>query len=257
MNTPAGVAAADAALDSKWKKCAECGALLSNKAEHCPKCGVGQSSGLSKTVLLLLVFFGGGIGLHKFYLRKPVQGIFYVLFCWTFIPSLIALVEMIVYACTSEARLREKYQASSSTSVIVIAAAAVFAFVAIIGILAAVSIPAYHDYTLRAKVMAVTQQVEPLRLTVESHIAKTGALPADPAEIPGIAPLKLSNLATAQAQSNGVIVIQFDQLAGKPVAGTTLELTPYIENNRVQWRCVGGNLPDKYRSPECRVKSAN
>ncbi len=253
MNTTGKVAAPQAAPDSNWKNCQACGGLLSSKAEICPKCGAPQTGPLSKTILLLLTFFGGGLGLHKFYLRKPVQGIFYILFCWTGIPGLIALVEFIVYAFTSEERLNQKYQATSSGMVILIAAAAVFFMIVIIGILAAIAIPAYHDYTLRARVSQAVQQIEPLRMKVENHIFKTGAIPAAPSEIPDIAPVQVQNIATAQVENDGVIVIRFDQLVGKPIAGSTIAVTPYLENGRLLWRCVGGDLPAKYRPTQCRA----
>ncbi|PSB02828.1 NINE protein [Merismopedia glauca] len=43
----------------------------------------------------LLAFFLGYIGIHKFYLGQNVAGILYLLFCWTFIPGLIAFFETI------------------------------------------------------------------------------------------------------------------------------------------------------------------
>lgn len=50
----------------------------------------------------LLAVFLGGIGIHKFYLGKIGQGIIYLLFSWTFIPSIIALIEGIIYLTTSD-----------------------------------------------------------------------------------------------------------------------------------------------------------
>lgn len=47
----------------------------------------------SPTTAVLLALFLGGIGAHKFYLGKTVAGILYILFCWTSIPSWIALFE--------------------------------------------------------------------------------------------------------------------------------------------------------------------
>ncbi|PBC74029.1 TM2 domain-containing protein [Fibrobacter intestinalis] len=44
----------------------------------------------------LFAFFLGGIGVHKFYAGKVGQGIVYLLFCWTLIPCIIALVECII-----------------------------------------------------------------------------------------------------------------------------------------------------------------
>jgi TM2 domain-containing membrane protein YozV len=45
------------------------------------------------TVAVLLALFLGGFGAHKFYLGKPGLGVLYLLFFWTLIPSLVALIE--------------------------------------------------------------------------------------------------------------------------------------------------------------------
>ena len=42
---------------------------------------------------VLLALFVGGFGIHKFWLSEIVFGVLYLLFCWTFIPSIIALIE--------------------------------------------------------------------------------------------------------------------------------------------------------------------
>ena len=48
----------------------------------------------NKGVAIVLCLFLGGLGVHKFYLGENVGGIFYLLFCWTFIPSLLALFDL-------------------------------------------------------------------------------------------------------------------------------------------------------------------
>lgn len=58
----------------------------------------GGSNVVNKTTYLLLTFFLGGLGAHKFYSGKTGLGILYLVFCWTYIPSLIALIEFII-AC--------------------------------------------------------------------------------------------------------------------------------------------------------------
>ena len=50
---------------------------------------------VNKTVYLVLCFFLGGIGAHKFYAGKISSGIMYIIFCWTFIPVFISLIEFI------------------------------------------------------------------------------------------------------------------------------------------------------------------
>ena len=56
----------------------------------------------NKLVAALLAIILGGLGIHKFYLHKPVQGIIYILFFWTALPALIGFIEGIVYLCMSE-----------------------------------------------------------------------------------------------------------------------------------------------------------
>ena len=63
----------------------------------------------SKYVAALLAFFLGGFGAHKFYLGKNGQGILYLIFCWTYIPACIALLEGIIYLTKSEGEFNAKY----------------------------------------------------------------------------------------------------------------------------------------------------
>jgi TM2 domain-containing membrane protein YozV len=134
-------------IDEKF--CETCGAIIKIKAEICPTCGVRQRRGVDKTALLLFTFFLGGIGGHKFYTGKNLQGALYLLFCWTGIPSLIALVEFIAYAFTSSEKLEEKFEASGGGAIIAIVAAGI-SFISIAGILAAIAIPQFVTYRNRA-----------------------------------------------------------------------------------------------------------
>ena len=49
-----------------------------------------------------LALFLGSFGIHKFYLGRTFQGVFYLLFFWTGIPALIAWIEAIVYLTMSD-----------------------------------------------------------------------------------------------------------------------------------------------------------
>lgn len=56
----------------------------------------------SKVVAGVLAILLGIFGVHKFYLGRPVKGILYILFFWTYIPAIIGLVEGIIYLTQSE-----------------------------------------------------------------------------------------------------------------------------------------------------------
>lgn len=73
--------------------CPECGQQISSKAGSCPYCGTPISNGnvapktmphyvslksdKSKTVALLLCIFGGGLGLHQYYVGRIGKGLLY------------------------------------------------------------------------------------------------------------------------------------------------------------------------------------
>lgn len=50
---------------------------------------------VNKVIYILLALFVGGFGVHKFYAGKTGAGVMYILFCWTFIPAIIALFDAI------------------------------------------------------------------------------------------------------------------------------------------------------------------
>ena len=67
------------------------------------------SKGKSKGTAALLAFLLGDLGIHKFYLGKGGQGILYLLFCWTFIPWVLAFFDFFILICMSESEFDQKY----------------------------------------------------------------------------------------------------------------------------------------------------
>lgn len=62
-----------------------------------------------REIAALFAFLLGGLGVHKFYLNQIVLGIVYLIFCWTFIPALIGLIEGIILLTMSDAEFYNKY----------------------------------------------------------------------------------------------------------------------------------------------------
>lgn len=63
----------------------------------------------NRIVAAVLALFLGGFGIHKFYLGRIGWGVIYLLFCWTFIPGIVAFIEFIIYLCTSDEDFARKY----------------------------------------------------------------------------------------------------------------------------------------------------
>ncbi|MDR1056297.1 MAG: NINE protein [Prevotellaceae bacterium] len=67
----------------------------------------------SKSTAAILAFFLGGFGIHRFYLGQTGLGILYLVFFWTFIPAIIALIDFIVFLTMSEETFNQKYNQTS------------------------------------------------------------------------------------------------------------------------------------------------
>lgn len=146
--------------------CRGCGKEIHETAVACPHCGCQQVAAVnlkSQSVATLLAAFVGGFGIHRFYLRSPVTGIFYILFCWTGIPSLIALIETFVYAFMSQESWARKYNngvISEPVHVAIRVLILIFPVMFVVGILAAIAIPAYQHYRLRTDAARATVSIE-------------------------------------------------------------------------------------------------
>ncbi len=108
--------------------CPKCGTEIDDTVTFCPSCGaqtsptaaqtasdqqpVAQATTVNVTVQApagarpvnkmaygLLAIFLGGFGIHHFYAGKTGAGILSLLFCWTFIPAIVAFIQGIVALC--------------------------------------------------------------------------------------------------------------------------------------------------------------
>lgn len=68
-----------------------------------------EMSKKSKTTAGILAILLGGLGIHKFYLGKIGMGILYILFCWTYIPAIVGVIEGIIYLTSTEEKFYYKY----------------------------------------------------------------------------------------------------------------------------------------------------
>jgi TM2 domain-containing membrane protein YozV len=165
------------------KFCSTCGSPIHINAEICPKCGVRVApprNAINKVALLLITFFLGGIGGHKFYVKKYLQGVLYLLFFWTYIPSFVAFIEFIFYACKSEEELQAKFPEINTGAIfVVIILPAFLTVVAIVGILAAIAIPQFAVYSQKAHDMEAKTALMSCQAEVVSFYAANGILPMD------------------------------------------------------------------------------
>lgn len=152
--------------------------------------------------------------------------------------------------------------------------------VAIIGILAAVALPAYSDYTVRSRVTEGIALANAAKIAVGESFQATGIVPADNAAAGLDAAADISSkYVTSVGVANGVITVTFNTAAGRLPelgAGNTIVLTPFVDGavmaagaqGPVDWACAGiasttatangmgaataGTLLAKYAPAQCR-----
>jgi type IV pilus assembly protein PilA len=121
--------------------------------------------------------------------------------------------------------------------------------VAIIGILAAVALPAYQDYTVRARVSELAIAASGMKATIGENIANAGGS-IDATACNGVTDLSTAtkNLASSSCADGVVTVVGTD--AAK---GVTLTFTPGINpDGTVTWACTSPAAEHKYVPAECR-----
>lgn len=127
--------------------------------------------------------------------------------------------------------------------------------VAIIGILAAVALPAYQDYTVRARVTEGMVLAAGAKVTVAENAANGTALDAG-----FTAPDATDSIASVAINGGtGVITVTTTAAAGAGTVtyvpssgGAALVSGTVPAGGSISWACDGGSLLDKYRPAECR-----
>lgn len=129
-------------------------------------------------------------------------------------------------------------------------AASGLVLVAIVGILAAIAIPAYQGYMARAKVAAVLQEMAPLKDREFKYIVKNQAYPERLTDL-GLDRFNTSEIDAVEVGRRGTLIVHlkgvFPALRAK-----TLEISPFIRDRKLYWDCTGGTLAKQYRPAACR-----
>jgi type IV pilus assembly protein PilA len=125
--------------------------------------------------------------------------------------------------------------------------------VAIIGILAAVALPAYQDYTIRAKVSELMLAASGARTCITEATQSAGgtAVPTTVGADCSIAATgKVTGATVATTGTVGQITVTGSNATTSVGAAVTVTLTPTVSNNTLTWACSG--TPVKYLPGSCR-----
>jgi type IV pilus assembly protein PilA len=127
--------------------------------------------------------------------------------------------------------------------------------VAIIGILAAVALPAYQDYTVKAKVSELVLAASACRTSITETVQTgSGSLPGA-GEWGCEASTSTSKYVASIATNDAGVVQVTSQALGSGIDGTVL-LAPTIDTTQkivTEWRCGPGTINPKYLPGSCKT----
>jgi len=132
--------------------------------------------------------------------------------------------------------------------------------VAIIGILAAIAIPAYQDYTIRAQVSEGLNLAAGAKTAISEFVMDRGAWPADQttAGLPAATSITGNYVSQVALGANGVVTVTYSstapQRANDLIDTLTLVMTPSTAGGgSVEWDCrTAGTVIAKHRPSSCR-----
>ena len=131
--------------------------------------------------------------------------------------------------------------------------------IAILGILLAIAIPAYQDYTVRARVAEGLALAAPAKLAVSETRLSEMTWPASNAQAGALRTINSTYVDTITVGAGGTVIIAYAaNTALAEAAGTEIILTPTY-NTTVEWSCNGergfgfaGDIPSRFVPASCR-----
>jgi len=127
--------------------------------------------------------------------------------------------------------------------------------IAILGILLAIAIPAYSDYTVRARVSEGLNVAAAAKSAVSETRLSRGNFPINNTDAGLAAAISSTFVSSIIVGGSGTIQITYNTGTNKiPELGgsNSIVMTPSMAGNTVRWECNGGSVETKFKPARCR-----
>ena len=127
--------------------------------------------------------------------------------------------------------------------------------VAIIGILAAIAIPAYQDYVIRAQISDGLSLAAGSKTALAEYYQNNGDFPTDQGDAGLAEPEEIVGRFTSSVDGTdtaGVITITYGREANSVIDGETVLLSAITHPGSIEWTCKSNTLEGKYLPSSCR-----
>ena len=250
--------------------CRDCGKEIHESAASCPHCGALQKASTNKlggglksqTLAAVLAAFLGSIGIHRFYLGKIISGVLYLVFCWTGIPTIISAIETYLIAFMTPEKWAKKYNNGEMSNPvhfvvkILLLLPGVFLIIAMIGVVAAVALPAYQSYQAKSRVSEAILLMTPCKVSQALAYQEKGSFSKE--SVYGVCSVSaLPKGVAGMGMASGASAIEITTFfAGGPLEGNSVSLFgKAVNGSEISWQCVSGSINGSFLPKSCELIS--
>ena len=124
--------------------------------------------------------------------------------------------------------------------------------IAIVGILAAVALPAYQDYTIRAKLSEAIMTLGEAKTSVSEYFIANDEIPTTAAKA-GVRTDIDTAVVASVVYTTGLITLKIKDVGGTTADDQTMLLSnTSTKGGTMQWICKPGTIEPKYLPANCR-----